>query len=36
MEIAEKVFFEELIHLEDYSEGANSFIEKRLPVWKQG
>ena len=30
----EKVFLEELINLEDYSEGISSFFEKRSPKWK--
>jgi len=34
LELADKFFKEELIKLEDYTEGANSFLEKRLPVWK--
>lgn len=33
--LAEKVFLEELITLDDYSEGISSFFEKRPPVWKQ-
>ncbi|MEI8388315.1 MAG: enoyl-CoA hydratase/isomerase family protein [bacterium] len=34
IEFAEKVFLEELLKLHDYAEGTNSFIEKRVPVWK--
>jgi cyclohexa-1,5-dienecarbonyl-CoA hydratase len=34
IELSEKIFLEELIKLEDYPEGTNSFLEKRLPVWK--
>jgi len=34
IELSEKVIIEELINLEDCIEGANSFLEKRLPVWK--
>jgi len=34
LELADKFFKEELIKLEDYIEGANSFLEKRSPVWK--
>jgi cyclohexa-1,5-dienecarbonyl-CoA hydratase len=32
--IAEKIYLEELMKLEDYSEGMQSFIEKREPKWK--
>jgi len=32
--LSEKIILEELINLEDCVEGANSFLEKRLPVWK--
>ena len=34
IELAEKVFVEELVNLEDYSEGIDSFFEKRPPEWK--
>jgi len=34
LELAEKVFLEELLSLEDCIEGTNSFFEKRPPVWK--
>lgn len=34
LELAEKVFLEELLNLEDCIEGTNSFFEKRPPVWK--
>ena len=34
IEHTEKVFLEELIKLEDYSEGIKSFFEKRPPEWK--
>lgn len=34
LKLADKFFKEELIKLEDYTEGANSFMEKRPPLWK--
>ena len=34
IEFAEKIFLEDLLKLHDYAEGTNSFIEKRVPVWK--
>jgi len=34
IKLAEKVFLEELLNLEDCLEGTNSFLEKRLPIWK--
>lgn len=34
IELSEKVFLEELLKLEDCTEGTNSFLEKRSPAWK--
>ncbi|OGH99519.1 MAG: hypothetical protein A2104_02510 [Candidatus Melainabacteria bacterium GWF2_32_7] len=34
LSISEKIYIEELMSLEDAEEGMKSFLEKRLPVWK--
>lgn len=34
IELSNKIFLEELVKLEDYSEGIRSFFEKRPPFWK--
>jgi cyclohexa-1,5-dienecarbonyl-CoA hydratase len=33
LQLADKIFKEEIITLSDYTEGANSFMQKRLPEW---
>lgn len=33
LDIAKKIYLQELINLEDYRKGVESFLEKRLPVW---
>lgn len=33
--IIEKIYFDELMNLKDSQEGLASFLEKRLPVWKE-
>lgn len=33
LELAEKLYFEELMLLDDAVEGINSFLEKREPIW---
>jgi cyclohexa-1,5-dienecarbonyl-CoA hydratase len=34
LQAAEKIYLDELVRAEDYSEGLNAFLEKRAPVWK--
>jgi cyclohexa-1,5-dienecarbonyl-CoA hydratase len=35
LEVAEKIYVDELMHTEDANEGLQAFIEKRRPVWKE-